>query len=268
MDKLNGLIERIAVVNGNEQPEKVGVEVFVSSRGRVLDLFTNKFRGTTILLFIMWFTAAFYTHGIGLLTTKMFQSHINGCHPHISGNATAIYKECRRLTNKDYIDLMITSASEIPAQLIFLLLIDRLGRKLCLSIQYAVPFVSVIALSFCSSRGTIIALIFIIRGVAVSIFGTIYLYTAEVFPTNIRSVGLGCCSTIARIGSLTTPLVAQVLIQKSFYLVIGVYAVPLILSVVSSLLLRKETNKEPLEDSTAVILKATGDNYQTFESEK
>ena len=116
----------------------------------------------------------------------------------------------------------------------------------------------------------IVVLIFVFRGALSSLFQTIFLYTAEVYPTNVRSVGLGCCSMIARFGSMITLLVAQILIYKSFYLAIGVYAFPMLLSIISSLLLKKETNQAPLEDysgedsQTASIL-TDGGNYQTFE---
>ena len=68
-------------------------------------------------------------------------------------------------------------------------------------------------------------------------------------------------------GSVVTPFIAQVLIHKSFYLVIGVYATTLLLSLIASLLLRRETNQKPLEDSSAATCETTADNYQTFESD-
>ena len=228
-------------------------------------MFTKGLRSTTLLLFTMWFTTAFSTYGIGLLTTQMFQSGINGCQPYASENQTATSGNCRRLSNADYTDYMTTSGSEVLVFLVVYFVIDVIGRKRCLTIEYALGFLSIIALLFCSSRTVVVVLIFIFRGALASSFGTVYLYSAEVFPTNVRSVGLGCCSMFGRLGAMITPFVAQVLIHKSFYVVIVVYAIPLVLSVISSLLLKKETNQQPLEDQSEVSLKCNTRNYQSFE---
>ena len=121
---------------------------------------------------------------------------------------------------------------------------------------------SIIALFFCSSRTIVVVFISIYRGAVSSTGATLYLYTAEVCPTNVRSIGLGSCSMIARFGSIITPFIAQVLIHQSFYLVVVVYAVLLLFSLVSSLLLTTETNQKPLEDLSA---NASMKNYQTFQ---
>ena len=38
-------------------------------------------------------------------------------------------------------------------------------------------------------------------------FGIVYLYTAELYPTQIRSTAIGMCSMMARIGGFAAPQV-------------------------------------------------------------
>lgn len=68
----------------------------------------------------------------------------------------------------------------------------------------------------------------------------------QVLPTNVRAVGLGSCSTFARLGAMSTPFVAQVLIHVSFYLVVGVYAALILLCVIAALMLPIETKGKVL----------------------
>jgi hypothetical protein len=55
-------------------------------------------------------------------------------------------------------------------------------------------------------------------------FQSVYVYTPEAFPTDLRAVALGSGSASARIGAMITPFIAQVLLKKSLYAAVGVYA--------------------------------------------
>ena len=268
MGKLKALLRRIAAVNGTPPPQEDIKEHRVYSRARIMDLFSEEWRWTTTLLAAMWFTGSFCYFGLALLTTEMFQSHVNGCRPRmVAANSSLPQQQqrCTRLTHKDYTDFMVTGCAEIPALLVTVFLINNIGRKLSAAVEFALAALSMTMLMVCSSHNVLLVFIFIGRGLLASIFQILFLYTAEVFPTNIRSVGLGVCSMFARFGSIITPFAAQVLIVESFYLVVGVYAVPLVFSAVASLLLRIETNEKVLEDSSAAVFKPQTRKYQTFQ---
>ena len=82
MVRLNSLMKRIAKTNKKDVPNDVVHRVIVPSRGRISDLFTGRFRGTTILLGGMWFAVSFGYFGVALLTTQMLQSGVDGCTNH------------------------------------------------------------------------------------------------------------------------------------------------------------------------------------------
>ena len=48
---------------------------------------------------------------------------------------------------------------------------------------------------------------------------------SQVYPTILRSVGLGACSGMARTGAVLTPYVAQVLMKANMGAAVGVYVV-------------------------------------------
>ena len=52
--------------------------------------------------------------------------------------------------------------------------------------------------------------LFLIRGLATGAFQAAYAYTPEVYPTNVRAIGMGVNVAAARLGAIVTPYVAQV----------------------------------------------------------
>ena len=64
---------------------------------------------------------------------------------------------------------------------------------------------------------------------------------------------MGSCSTFARLGAMSTPFVAQVLIHISFYVVIGVYATLILLCVIAAMLLPIETKGKNLAVSVIFV---------------
>ena len=46
-------------------------------------------------------------------------------------------------------------------------------------------------------------------------FGTIYVFSAEIFPTVVRNIGLASCSFWARIGGIVAPYIGS-LVRFSF----------------------------------------------------
>ena len=90
-------------------------------------------------------------------------------------------------------------------------------------------------------RVLVTVILFFIRGLASGVFQAAYVYTPEVYPTGLRSVGVGACSGMARLGAMMTPYIAQVLMKASLSAAVSVYVVVGILASISCMLLPIET---------------------------
>merc|ERR1711894_729810 len=80
-------------------------------------------------------------------------------------------------------------------------------------------------------------LLFLARGSANAYFWTYLVYVPEAYPTEIRSVAFGVASACNRIGGMITPYIAQVLMERSEFMALGVYILVGIMGIIAPMLL-------------------------------
>ena len=254
VEECKGIIDRIAESNGKISPKgDLRNNEAESKHESYCDIMRSIYHEqdlfhSLILLVVMMFTTEFCYYGFALLTTSMVQTGIDGCHPHPPTLNTTTNSSCQRLTDTDYIDLIVTTLAEFPGVIVGFLLINSIGRRNSMLVQLSLATLSFLLLAFCTSRSITTILVFITRAFVSGCVQTLYVYSSEVLPTNVRGVGVGIASMIGRSGAIVTPLVAQVLIHESFYWVIVAYAVPLVSCALCTWLLKIETNQRLLQD--------------------
>ncbi|CAK9292284.1 unnamed protein product [Gordionus sp. m RMFG-2023] len=219
-------------------------------RGRFKDLFATDIRRTTFLLWIIWMVNAFSYYGIVLMTTELFESG-DKCH---GGSGKQLSQpscllDCHPLQRSDYVDLLWTTLAEFPGLFLTVFIIESLGRKITIAIEFFAFSIFVFLLNICSNRAMMTTFIFIARTVISAGFQATYVYTPEVYPTTIRALGIGTCSMMARVGAILTPFVAQVLLKTSVRSAIDIYAASSIIAGICSLLLPIETKGREMKDT-------------------
>lgn len=93
-------------------------------------------------------------------------------------------------------------------------------------------------------------MLFLARGIIAGVFQAAYVYTPEVYPTSLRSVGVGSCSAMARLGAMVTPYVAQVMLKTSITLATSTYATAALLAAIACMALPFETSGKELPENT------------------
>ncbi|XP_062291140.1 synaptic vesicle 2-related protein [Scomber scombrus] len=241
-------LTRIAKENGKTLPAGKVTVYKQSERGQIKDLFIPQYRSTTLLLWFIWFANAFSYYGIVLLTTELFQSG-DSCDTtrgaKIEPNCSV---ECKYLTSADYKDLLWTTLAEFPGLLI-ILAVDRIGRKKSMALCFFMFSLCILPLYACTGRIALAIFIFIARAFISGGFQVAFVYTPEVFPTETRALGMGTSSAMARLGSLITPFVAQVMLRTSVYLTLSLYCGCSLLAGVASLMLPIETSGRNLQET-------------------
>ncbi|KAJ8314449.1 hypothetical protein KUTeg_006599 [Tegillarca granosa] len=102
-----------------------------------------------------------------------------------------------------YLNFFILAVIEYPGRVLTIALLDRLGRK-------KLHCLCMLTGGF-ACLGTIFSVTFGGDGKfgAAAAFGTVYIYSLELFPTVVRNGGMGLSSCIARLGGMAAPYVAK-----------------------------------------------------------
>ncbi|XP_058055344.1 organic cation transporter protein-like [Anopheles bellator] len=118
------------------------------------------------------------------------------------------------LSGNKYLNFILVSLIELPGFFLMQLILDRVGRKKTLFTTMLLSGLLCIASELIPEDTTWLRLIlFLLSKLTITMsFGTLYIYTVEIFPTNLRQSLLSTCSMFGRIGSMIapqTPLLAK-----------------------------------------------------------
>uniref|UniRef100_A0A8C8RJN3 Solute carrier family 22 member 3 n=1 Tax=Pelusios castaneus TaxID=367368 RepID=A0A8C8RJN3_9SAUR len=142
---------------------------------------TPQMRKYTLILMYAWFTSALVYQGLVMRLGI------------IGGNL--------------YLDFFISGAVELPAALLILLTIDRIGRRLPFAISNIVAGVACLITAFIpkdilwlkTSVATLGRL-----GITMA-FEIVYLVNSELYPTTLRNFGVSLCSSLCDLGGIIAP---------------------------------------------------------------
>ncbi|XP_070532076.1 organic cation transporter protein-like [Ptychodera flava] len=155
-------------------------------KGTMLDLFRlPNMRKKTLILFYNWFVNTLVYYGLAFNTSNL------------GGN--------------DYFNCFLAGAVEIPAYGLglFIMGTERMGRRWSMFYTMVIGGITCVAAAFVPPCGATvwvgITLATISKFLVTCSFGMVYIFSAELFPTPLRSTGVGMCSMCARIGGILAP---------------------------------------------------------------
>jgi MFS transporter, putative metabolite:H+ symporter len=191
-DKVVTMLEKDAVKEGKPLPEPVvrPVDPKATARSDWRELFRGIYLKRTLMIWVLW--TCVYMINNGLVTWL-----------------PTLYKQVFDLPLQTSLAYgWITSAVGVVASVLCALLIDKVGRKRWYSVAFLAATVPLILLS---ALGAVSATqVVLLAPVAYAILQTIafslYLYSAELYPTRLRAVGTGFGSAWLRAGSSIGPV--------------------------------------------------------------
>ncbi|GFG40420.1 hypothetical protein Cfor_01589 [Coptotermes formosanus] len=113
------------------------------------------------------------------------------------------------LGGNKYLNFALVCLVEIPGYTLAWIAMNRFGRRRTLCGSLLLCTATCVAAVFVpQDLNWAVVLLFLIGKLGVtSSFGVIVVYTAELYPTAMRSIGVGTSSTVARVGAMLAPFV-------------------------------------------------------------
>nr|XP_048714756.1 solute carrier family 22 member 6-B-like isoform X3 [Caretta caretta] len=148
---------------------------------------------------------------------------------------------------------MVFGAVDFPAKFISVLTISFIGRRFTQALTLILAGLSILANIFVpqdlKTLRTVLAVFG--KGSLAASFNCVYLYTSELYPTVIRQTGMGLSNTMARLGSITAPLVKMLEEYVPFLPLIIYGAAPIISGIAATFL--PETLNVPLPETITEV---------------
>lgn len=202
----------------------------LSIQERVASIWSEKYRQSTITLWILWFTVVFSYYGMFLwLPTVM------------------VMKGFGLVKSFQYI-LIITFA-QLPGYFTAAYFIEKFGRKFVLVTYLLCTALCAIWFGNADSEGMLIA-----AGMCLSFFnlgawGAMYAYTPELYPTVVRSTGVGFAASFGRVGGVIGPYLVGVLVAHKIDIsvIFIVFFVAIVIGALVVLFFGRETKEMEME---------------------
>jgi len=201
------------------------------NRFLLLELFQPTIIRTTFMLWIIWFIDAFAYYGVVIMTPAYFQAKDTS----------------EDLVEGVFLSTFITSIAEFPGLAICAAMVDRLGRKKTQSYAFALCSVALFMLIIDFPFAILVMFAIFARMSIAGTFATIYVYTPEVYPTPIRSTGVGMCVAFARVGAILAPYIVELFTDSEIWVPICFFAASCFCASIISLLMPQETSKIDLD---------------------
>ncbi|MGG1653079.1 MFS transporter [Paenibacillus sp. NRS-1780] len=199
-------------------------------RERLASIWSGPNRRSTLMLWILWFTVVFSYYGMFLwLPSIMFM------------------KGFELVKSFEYV--LIMTLAQLPGYFTAAYLIEKLGRKFVLIVYLLLTAVSAIWFGTSETAGMLLA-----AGISLSFFnlgawGAMYAYTPELYPTAVRSTGVGMAAAFGRIGGVIGPFLVGMLVGRGMAIqsIFVIFFVAILIGAASVWLLGTETKNREID---------------------
>jgi MFS transporter, putative metabolite:H+ symporter len=159
-----------------------------------LELWSNKYIRSTVVLWVIWFGINFGYYGFVLWTPTL-----------LVGKGFDLVKS--------FGFTLIMCFAQLPGYFSAAYLVEKVGRKKVLSIYFTGTALAAWLFGHAGSTSEVLIYGSLLYFFSLGAWGCVYAYTPEIYPTVARASGSGWASAFGRLGAFTAPFVVPVVYQ-------------------------------------------------------
>ncbi len=197
------------------------------------EIWSKKYVRRTSMLWILWFTTGFAYYGFFIFAPTLL---VDLGYTIVTSLGVSL----------------LSYIMQAPGYYVVALISDKIGRKALLSFFMMAGAVVAIALAYSRIFILIVVLYALMSFFLNGLFGAVYIYTPEQYPTSFRTSGMGYASSFARMGAIISPVLFGALVLSIHFS--GVFTMSFIIMLIGALaviILGKETTSKDLEATSA-----------------
>ncbi|KAF2957136.1 MFS transporter [Thermotoga sp. Ku-13t] len=150
----------------------------------------------TLMIWTVWFTVSFVYYVLFSWAPKIFAQH------------------GLTVTRSLWFTFFMMVA-QLPGYLSAAYFIEKIGRKRSLQVYLAGIAVSSILWAFVSSTFQLVSVALLLSFFTLGVWGLVYAYTPEIYPTTMRATGNGMAGVVARIAGILAPQYGGFMLQRN-----------------------------------------------------
>jgi putative MFS transporter len=172
------------------------LSVTEESRGSLRELVSQKLRGRSAIIVLVWIALNISYYGLFLWLPFVLQDE-------------------KDFTINVYLLLALSALSQFPGYGASIWLVERIGRKPTLTLFLALGGVSALTFALADTEAVFVASLFFVGFFNLGAWGAVYPYTAELFPTRVRSSAFGMVEGVGKGAAIGGPYLFGALIDWS-----------------------------------------------------
>jgi MFS transporter, putative metabolite:H+ symporter len=163
-------------------------------RSSVRELVAEKLRGRSAMIALVWIALNISYYGLFLWLPFVLQAE-------------------KDFSIDVYLLLALSALSQFPGYGASIWLVERIGRKPTLTLFLALGGVSALTFALADTQAVYVASLFFVGFFNLGAWGAVYPYTAELFPTSVRSSAFGMVEGVGKGAAIGGPYLFGALID-------------------------------------------------------